>query len=360
MIESFVISNFRGISNLKVTDLNAVNLIVGDNNSGKTSILEALQLLQNPGDFSNVIKVARARNSFNYSSFVSVYENFIYMFPRSDENLELGVSAINDGKLVECQIYGRQHRVLLDELDIKDRFLRKEVNRDLETDEFQGELVYQTNNDNGVLPIQFNSFTRISGTTIKIRKTINMAYVAPCDHLSSSVISRIVRNDNYKDICIRALQLFDPDIVDMVILKSTLGNTPVEYLKHEKLGTMPLSTFGDGIKKVLMLANAIVQAAGGIMLIDEVETSIHKKYYDDIFRFLVKACKTFDVQLFITTHSIEAVDSLLATQDYNEQDHADDISVVTIKRIDNRNYSRVLTGREVAADREAFGFEVRL
>ena len=39
---------------------------------------------------------------------------------------------------------------------------------------------------------------------------------------------------------------------------------------------------------------------------------------------------------------------------------ADDISVITVKRANGQTYSRVLTGREVAADREAFGFEVRL
>lgn len=96
------------------------------------------------------------------------------------------------------------------------------------------------------------------------------------------------------------------------------------------------------------------------MLIDEIETAIHKKYYDDIFRFIVKACKAFDVQVFVTTHSLEAIDGLLATQDYEEQKEKDSISVVTLKREGNNTYSRVLSGREVARNREAFGFEVRL
>jgi len=145
-----------------------------------------------------------------------------------------------------------------------------------------------------------------------------------------------------------------------MIFKSDISNRPVEYLKHRRLGNMPLSTFGDGIKKVLVLSNAISRAAGGILLIDEIETAIHKKYYDDIFRFIVKACKAFDVQVFITTHSLEAIDGLLATQNYEEQKEADSISVVTLKREANNTYSRVLSGREVAQNRETFGFEVRL
>ena len=66
------------------------------------------------------------------------------------------------------------------------------------------------------------------------------------------------------------------------------------------------------------------------------------------------------MQVFITTHSIEAIDGLLATQDYDEQDDADDICVCTIKRTSDASYSRVLSGREVFENREAFGFEVRL
>jgi len=78
--------------------------------------------------------------------------------------------------------------------------------------------------------------------------------------------------------------LFDPAIVDLLILRNVDNNRPTEYVKHATLGNMPLSTYGDGIKKVLSLANGIAQAAGGVLLIDEVETAIHAKYYDDIFR----------------------------------------------------------------------------
>ena len=123
---------------------------------------------------------------------------------------------------------------------------------------------------------------------------------------------------------------------------------------------MPLSTYGDGIKKVLVLSNAVAAADGGILLIDEIETAIHRKYYDDIFRFIVKACKTFHVQAFIMTHSIEAIDGLLGTQDYDKQSDEDDITVITLKRENECTYSRVMPGRKVAENREAFGFEVRL
>lgn len=63
-----------------------------------------------------------------------------------------------------------------------------------------------------------------------------------------------------------------------MVFKSDVGNRPVEYLRHKRLGDMPLSTYGDGIKKVLVLSNAIAAATNGILLIDEIETAIHKRY----------------------------------------------------------------------------------
>ena len=61
----------------------------------------------------------------------------------------------------------------------------------------------------------------------------------------------------FKQICIKALQLFDLDIEDMMIFKSDIGNRPVEYIRHKLLGDMPVSSYGDGIKKVLALSNGI-------------------------------------------------------------------------------------------------------
>lgn len=361
MINSFIIHGFRGIRDLSVHNLKLINLIVGDNNSGKTSILEALQLLRNPEDVSNLYKVARSRDNFFISSGVSLYENVICLFPQFNDYLSLGVSAKYNDKMVKCIIKGKQERIMIDSFEINKSEIRDiEMIGETEADQFKGDISFDNGRQSGTRLVQLNTYSKASGATINKNFAIRMAYVSQCDHLRGHIINQIIRNDSYKEICIKALQLFDPDIVDIFVLKSPVSIRAVDYIKHKTLGTMPLSTFGDGIKKVLVLANAIAQATDGILFIDEIETAIHKKYYDDIFRFIVKACSAFNVQVFITTHSIEAVDGLLSTQNYDEQSEVDDISVITLKRVNCKNYSRVLSGREVAKDREAFGFEVRI
>ena len=363
MIRQLSVEAFRGIKNLNIDNLNYVNLFVGDNNCGKTSVMEALQLFRTSELLGNIYTIARQRESIFWINANSLYENFTCMFPHDADGLEIKVSGICNEKALAYSIQGKEKRILIDVKEL-DRFLVRDnmdwLAAEPKTEEFEGTISYKYGETKKEEQMKINRLTGISGTPAAESDEFKIVYVAPFEHLKGSVISQIIKNDGYKEICLKALQLFDADIEDMMIFKSDIGNRPVEYLKHKRLGNMPLSTYGDGIKKVLVLSNAIVKAAGGILLIDEIETAIHKKYYDDIFRFIVKACKAFDVQVFITTHSLEAIDGLLATQDYEKQATEDSISVVTLKRENNNTYSRVLSGREVAQNREAFGFEVRL
>ena len=73
------INKFRGISDLLLANVGEVNLIVGDNNCGKTSILEAIQLLRDPTNVNNALRVARIRDSYMGFSRLPIFDNFVNM-----------------------------------------------------------------------------------------------------------------------------------------------------------------------------------------------------------------------------------------------------------------------------------------
>ena len=100
-IQEFQIERFRGIRNLAVHGLNHINLIVGDNNCGKTSVLESLLLLRNPSDLANVLRIARQRDEALFSSRVSVYENFINLFPQDVQKREIRITALCKDESIE-------------------------------------------------------------------------------------------------------------------------------------------------------------------------------------------------------------------------------------------------------------------
>lgn len=373
-INDFIIERFRGIRDLSIHHLNHVNLIVGDNNCGKTSLLEAILLLRNPKDFNNILRVARVRDNINIFGHISTYEALLTLFPYNNFNNTkheriIKVQACCNGKKVIYSLQGDLSTIMLDEEEQKNTkyYLRTSYKNKngilLECEAFQGELSVNIDGQLDEKKVTFHEYSIISGRDIAHDHFLKIVYLPPFAHLQGNVFSAILTNENYKNLCINILQLFDNGITDLLLLKNENTNRPVEYVKHKDLGYMPLSAYGDGIKKVLSLSSGIAKAVNGVLLIDEVETAIHSRYFEDIFRFIVSACRKFNVQAFITSHSIEAVDGFLSTQDYHLSDTLEEsISVVTLKKDKSSrcSYARVLSGRHVYQNREQFGFEVRL
>src|SRR5438045_9351098 len=92
-IDGFSIHQFRGIQDLKLEGLGQINLLVGDNNSGKTSVLEALSLYSNPLEERRWRQVANSREvltSVNSSmSALSLVDRLTWLFfqQEGDKNI---------------------------------------------------------------------------------------------------------------------------------------------------------------------------------------------------------------------------------------------------------------------------------
>lgn len=83
------IKNFRGIDHLKIDDFSRVNILLGQNSSGKSSVLECLLLMMgmsNP-DLPQTINSIRSRN---YSSFADLG----YMFHNYNLNVKPETSSV--------------------------------------------------------------------------------------------------------------------------------------------------------------------------------------------------------------------------------------------------------------------------
>ena len=89
-IENLYINNYRGIQNLKIAKLGSVNIFVGDNNTGKTSVLEAIQIFANPTEYT-LYQVSRQRerylrNIFFRSDVLSLFK-YLFSIKESDDYL---------------------------------------------------------------------------------------------------------------------------------------------------------------------------------------------------------------------------------------------------------------------------------
>ena len=62
ILQAFHIRSFRGLKNMSLESLGRINLLVGGNNSGKTSILESLMLFSAPGSPRGWLRILNARD----------------------------------------------------------------------------------------------------------------------------------------------------------------------------------------------------------------------------------------------------------------------------------------------------------
>ena len=160
------------------------------------------------------------------------------------------------------------------------------------------------------------------------------------------------------------MRQFDNSISDICYTKADDG-TYLESIITKDGVNMPFSVYGDGIKKILYILNKLFYAADSILLVDEIETGLHKKYYDILFPVVFALANKLNVQLFIATHSIEAIDAILRYGNYeNNNASKDPIKVITLKKVDDNNSSNIVarnvTAKYVYENRKVFEFEVRL
>lgn len=371
-ITSIEINQFRGIKQLTVSDFSNINLIVGDNNSGKTTFLEAIQLLFAKAQLSSVKNIIRQRTVLNIHDN-SFYTSFIKMFnvEQNEDLLDLDIYAESNNGPIEFEMTGREKTISGEEaLQIstmssrQKTYYKKSTTFIPETVKlFTGSIISQ----NGKKTIEKNvRFTSLDNTMVGSVTKREVQYISSFGHLRYDLLQNIVDNPEYKKLAISILKKFDESIVDICYTKAD-DESFVESIITENGVNMPFSVYGDGIKKILYILNKLFDATDSILLIDRIETGLHKKYYDKLFPVVFELAKKLNVQLFIATHSMEAIDAILEYGKYeNDTNSKDPIKVITLKKIDSNDgkgsniAARNVTGKYVYENRKAFEFEVRL
>lgn len=333
MLNELTIERYRGLRGIHLTDLGQINIIIGENNSGKTSILEAIQLFDNSNVLENLISIARRREAqvaFGGKNQQQPFDMLLYSFAMQDlYEKEIHIEAQSE-KYGRCRV--GIHATLTKEFFYSEKFTREQWKR------------YEAINDNGYTRVLFGDFVfdtdkhisceyrfneterrpefhgADSSELARLIRTSKILYISPMDIYSNKVISASLYKGmlvEEKKRLLELLQMFDERIIG--IETGVQYGYPVTLIEMEDLGLVPISIFGDGLKKVLTLASAVVKMRGGIVLIDEFETGIHKHALIQVAKWLSAVTRRYDVQVFLTTHSSDAIDALVEAQlEFNE------------------------------------------
>ncbi|MBB5226919.1 AAA family ATPase [Treponema ruminis] len=365
-IRSLNIETFRGIQNLKLEGFSGINIFTGDNNSGKTSVLEVLQTSGNP--HSPIMWTLLGRNEKFPNPTRTIFEMVKDLYSVSENDLRIAYSKEDDkngnvfielkGSISKEKTIKKDYcKIAHIECEKGEEFSEAEVIK-LHIDFF-----YNGKIEDSVDVYNVTRFEIFPENTEKPYEKYIVHYISPSVYdKECPVITEIFSdNEGHKEL-IEVLRLFDDDILDIV---PTVREYAIPFpmkdsyqIRSKKYGKlMPLSVYGDGLKKALWLVTSVLATKDGVLLIDEFETAIHTSVMNKLFTWIFRACKKYNVQLFLTTHSKEALQKVLALN--SDQDFKDEITLYTLYKIDGKNVARRLSAERAIEADENFGQELR-
>ena len=179
-------------------------------------------------------------------------------------------------------------------------------------------------------------------------------FVQTIEHIINDIFVELLKSKDIKDKAVDLLKEFDRDIIDIRYIPNENNYIPVLELASGEY--LPVVLYGGGLRKALTMLNAIIKAENGVLLVDEYETALQTSIMKKVFKFMVEVAKKENVQMFLTTHSLEAVDKFL----YANEDILDEISIIRLKKRENKTYAKVINGKEAHDNRENYDLELRI
>ena len=297
------IKNFRGIEHLKIDDLSRVNVFLGQNSSGKSSVLECLLLMMgmsNP-DLPQVLNKLRSRNNyvgvgdvrymFNNLVLSRLPEMSAELFGNTKRHLKLGLSYVFNDKEVPAEQNGP--------LPITDTMGL------INTLEMLFDLTegYETRNYRSSLT--FNQAGAITGRELA-KGYIEKQFVSliTADLLVGSLVNDLSElfKRKQKDLIVERLANFDKTIYTIDILNNDI------YIGFEGLNELlPLGMAGDGLRRYLNIVAASANPMTNIILIDEIDNGLHYSAYKKLWEAIFALATSTNKQVFVTTHSKETL-----------------------------------------------------
>lgn len=290
MYQDIRIKHFRGFEDLSVEGLSQVNVFLGRNNSGKTSILEAVFLLTNPKNGSLPLLIGNTRDFKGED----LKRSTIYLWHNLD--YQSAIQIASESKVPEY----------VQRLGIEPIFGEEDkLEQIIAMDGLNTDVGLKT--PTGVrYKVQIHNSSKKRGQKSE-EPTIRACYL-PSQRLDANThmnLRRIIEHGD-KDRSIMFLSAFDNRIRGLELIGEEI------LVRLEGVyNLLPINIVGDGLRRFISVWSAIANRDNDIVLIDEIDNGIHHSSYRLLWEMILKTAKENNVQLFITTHSDESLMGLV-------------------------------------------------
>jgi AAA15 family ATPase/GTPase len=284
--EEIEIKRYRIFQDFKINGFKKVNIFAGMNNSGKTTLLEAIYLLSIQNDIKSFFEFIKLKNKFNALD-ISWLKAHIQKGEIKGKFNSVNVEVEIDNYLTE------------DDIDKIDYETTIEIKSQVD-DEKRNSIMHLFGSKDPQL--HFKNIKYLCSTMFK-----SPYFYSHNDLLNSHAIS--VEKKVINDI-LKFIQKIDPSIEKIELVEHYgVKRFSVTSSKFEK--AKDLTSYGEGLQRIFEIALSFAYCKNGILLIDEIETAIHKSLLIDFTEFIQNFAEKFNVQVFITSHSKECIDAFV-------------------------------------------------
>lgn len=303
---SLNIENYKIFKNFKIDKLNKINIFAGFNNSGKTTLLEAVYLLTKQNHIAAFFEIVKLKNKLNKLN--PLYLNKVI-------NHDIRIS----GNFNDSEVGVEINKFEAEDINKKDDYIVSyKINSNIDDNSLESIVHTYENNP-------------LERYYKKIEVLCSSIFKSPYIYNQSEIFNTHSKNVELKTIdeIIEFMKKIDSNIDGIELTEEYDIKRFLVDSKQFPEYSVDITSYGEGIQRIFEIALSFASVKNGILLIDELETAIHKSLLIDFTRFIQELADKFSVQVFITSHSKECIDAFVKN-DYKNGD----ISAFLLKNID--------------------------
>ena len=324
VITSVGIETLRGIRTGLVEGLGPLSVLVGPNNSGKSTVLDAVLIGAAPEPWKAIAFVVGRRGALE--------KGVRWLFWRSGERASVVVRT-QAGVERRCTLTKHTPSTVAGASNMPDGTATS----------------FHVSFDDG------NQVAGWGGSTPALEEVPEARLVEPHRGMVQEPLhrtyNRALEAGRIEEVNALLRELLPEGLRQVEI--SAPEDKPVVYVSYRD-GAVPAWLQGDGIQCVLRLGLELAAAPGGVVLLEEPETAQHPRSLQESARTVVAAVKR-GVQVILSTHSLDLIDMLRA----HLGDDLEKLSVHNLACAGGALSVVRYSGADVALARDAIGEDLR-